>query len=388
MFWPLLVALLATLSDAKNLGPRLAAPLPSPPAVARNDREVVMAVSKDHIFYSNYAKKMSVVSVEEKLTAFGLLSPLAGKLKPKPRRDLWVAPVRRNGDGKVYSRLARIRRSGTPPPFPTDYPEVQVGPDNCLECAGRGSNNPAQIGTFTTTYFISNMLATQDQLLDTCVFYTAVFFPQDYVTWNTYFFPSNQFDLQYKAALSHRATEYACNNNFYSIWMLWPGKAPGGEYPDGVTDPDQGNFWEVYVPGSWLYSISQNNDQGTYFQTMSTSMALQCGGTIRVMSIAPLDMNKYGGTIWINQELRTLRQRLGNDNSRYKPTNLIAIDALTENQYLMNWADLSVQRNLKRGDDLWLDPEELRGLHRRDACDSNIAYEDATRSFNTGDWFG
>jgi len=220
MVWLLLVAWLAVFGDAKNLGPRRAAPLPSP-AIAMGDSKAAPMVPRDHVFYSNYAKEMSVDSLEEKLAAFGLRLPQAENPKPKPRRKLWVAPVKRSGDRTRPQSPTRIGERGLPPGFPTSIPtkvaEVQVGPDNCVQCANLASTGPAQIGTFTKEYFIGNMLADKDQLLDTCLFYSAVFYPDDYVTWNTYF-PTNPFNPLYKAALSHAATQYACKT-FWTIWV-------------------------------------------------------------------------------------------------------------------------------------------------------------------------
>lgn len=70
---------------------------------------------------------------------------------------------------------------------------------------------------------------------------------------------------------------------------MYPG---ANDVTNGGDVPQVRNFWEVYVPGSWLNFLVQNDQQFTYFGRMSDAMAKHCGGTV-CKSIAKTNMLSY-----------------------------------------------------------------------------------------------
>lgn len=164
--------------------------------------------------------------------------------------------------------------------------------------------------------------------------------------------------------------------------MLWPGKSPTGEFPSGTTNPNDYNYWEAYVAGSWLNPVVQKGQVRTYFENMSRAMAASCGGTIRVLSLDPTHLTKYTGTIWQRTELIELSGRAG--TGQLAPNRLIAINALdTTKQYELDWEGNAIKSNLKRDDPDYWDFKNMT-MVKRSACDANVAYQTAQGS----DWFG
>ncbi|TGJ84221.1 hypothetical protein E0Z10_g4510 [Xylaria hypoxylon] len=155
------------------------------------------------------------------------------------------------------------------------------------------------------------------------------------------------------------------------------------------NDPKQWNYWVSYEPGTWLYEglYIQGKGKGLdeqvklreYFENLSVAFANNCGGTIRVMTLAPTNLVKYG-YIWGTKELPALRAKI-NSPGPNGVTNLIAIDAVDMTlQYMVDWNTLRATRQIAKEDPLYYDPAQLRG---RDTCDQNTAYE-----LDGQDWFG
>jgi hypothetical protein len=155
-------------------------------------------------------------------------------------------------------------------------------------------------------------------------------------------------------------------------------------------DPRYYNYWEAWVPGSWLYnglwdpkqpaSLPQQANVLTYFQRMSTAYARRCGGTIRAMSLFPENLAKYP-YIFRDQELRTLRNRLS-AGGLFAPTNFIAIDAVDPTkQYNIDWATLAATPRPQAL--IEAEFNATQGLRRRDNCLTNTDYEPVGT-----DWFG
>jgi hypothetical protein len=136
----------------------------------------------------------------------------------------------------------------------------------------------------------------------------------------------------------------------------------------------------LYIPGRGTdIGIGNQDNIRQYFENMSAAFAKHCGGTIRVMTLDPTNLAKYG-YIWGTKELPALRANL-NSPYAYAPTNLIAIDAVTPTmQYSIDWVTLSATKQLTKEDPLYYDPAQLG---RRDTCDSNVAYQ-----LDGQDWFG
>lgn len=139
----------------------------------------------------------------------------------------------------------------------------------------------------------------------------------------------------------------------------------------------------------WLYEGLYIQDQPPkvdkqpkileYFENMSVAFANNCGGTIRVMSLYPDRLAKYG-FIWGTKELPALRAKI-NSPGPNGVTNLISIDAVNPTlQYRVDWNTLMATQQLAKEDPLYYDPAQLRS---RDTCDQNTAYE-----LDGQDWFG
>ncbi len=116
---------------------------------------------------------------------------------------------------------------------------------------------------------------------------------------------------------------------------IWHGKSD--EVSGSKDDPQYYNFYECFVKDSWLYKglidparPLNSNDQAramTYFERMSEAMARMCSGRVYVLTLNPLNLQKYG-RIWGDIELPTLRSRVSEGGGTAQ-TQLIAIDALT-----------------------------------------------------------
>ncbi len=188
--------------------------------------------------------------------------------------------------------------------------------------------------------------------------------------------------------------------------MTWPGKST--DYAGSQTTATEYNFWEISEPGSWIYSLWEENKQFIFFSHMSEALARICTGNIYIMSISPLEiMSRYSGahpqsgnpSILTTVELGTLKDRYNTDPTSHDGVgSLIAIDATSigstqPTMYQLNWDDsLSQVRQISRREveleHSWvLDlVNASRGLaaHKlsaRNTCNANLAYE-------TYDWFG
>ncbi|KAI0857963.1 hypothetical protein F4860DRAFT_329078 [Xylaria cubensis] len=256
---------------------------------------------------------------------------------------------------------------------------------SCLGCARAQNGGPkGTIGELTESYLEGVLLKTDAQLYDTCLFYTSVWDRGDMKS-------INQIGAWYTGTkppenLSKPATNYGCTNSLITIWNCFSG---GNDVTGASNNPKEYNYWEVYEPGTWLYDglyiqglkpgLDVQLNIRTYFENMSAAFAKHCGGTVRVMTLDPENLGKYGN-IWGNKELPALRANL-NSASKYRPTNLIAIDAVDPTmQYMIDWTTLAATSAVSKDDPLYYDPARLP---RRDTCDSNVNYQ-----LDGQDWFG
>ncbi|KAH8682065.1 hypothetical protein BX600DRAFT_505685 [Xylariales sp. PMI_506] len=320
-----------------------------------------VVVPETHVFYDNYAKDFSWFNETERRASFQL-----------PEIDDISSGV-----GNVRSRDLT--------------PAKNTLPDNCLGCSGGGNpGQKADISWLTTQYFQGVIQAYTSKnninLQNTCLFYSAIYTPNDLIRYLQKYSP---FPSGVDPALSATATNYACSNNLFTIWMIYPGQSPTGENPNQQTDTTTYNYFEMYTPGSWLAPVLTAKQAKTYFQNMSEAMANICGGIIRVLSEDPTNLAKYDTTIWYQKEYPALYARFnGGANS---PTELISIDAnYMELQYKWTWAKtvpqnpaLILKRQLSQDDpDYWWGWNET--ITSRSTCNANVAYETASGL----DWFG
>ncbi|KAL7934418.1 hypothetical protein V8C35DRAFT_327294 [Trichoderma chlorosporum] len=178
--------------------------------------------------------------------------------------------------------------------------------------------------------------------------------------------------------LSWFATNWACQHKLVTIWNLYTGKNDINN--PGSDNPKDRNFWEVYVTGSWLNFLVQNQQQFTYFENMSRAMARHCGGVIYVMTIRPQSLSKYM-FIWKIAEYPTLLARFTSGTGG-SPTKLIAVNAVNPTeQWNINWNTLAADSTpLKKGDPGYQD--FVKPHLKRDNCLANLDYE------VDQDWFG
>ncbi|KAI8945347.1 hypothetical protein F4801DRAFT_594196 [Xylaria longipes] len=257
---------------------------------------------------------------------------------------------------------------------------------SCLGCARAQTQGiKGTLAELTEMYLEMVLLKSDAELYDTCLFYTSVWDDDDRKSISMLggWFPTGN---KPPDNLSKPATDYGCMKGLNTIWNCYSG---GNDVTGASDDPQQYNYWEVFVPGTWLYdglfiqgisdSLAVQVNIRQYFENMSAAFAKHCGGTIRVMSLDPKGLAKYGN-IWGNKELPALRANL-NSASPYAPTNLIAIYAVDPTmQYNIDWNTLTATQTLSKDDPLYYDPAQLR---RRDTCDYNVAYQ-----LDGQDWFG
>jgi hypothetical protein len=158
------------------------------------------------------------------------------------------------------------------------------------------------------------------------------------------------------------------------------------------------NYWEIDLPGSWLSQLAVRSKRFLYFGAMSAAMAVSCGGTVYVMSVAPYNMDKYISAsappnIWALDEWPNLRDR-------YKaggvgaPTSLVAVDAVNPStQVLLDWYTLKPANGAAPPKEARLNDTEGDGtveelvasgaFGERDTCSQNVNYEGPGE-----DWFG
>ncbi|KAM7212425.1 hypothetical protein V8F06_012194 [Rhypophila decipiens] len=329
------------------------------------------------------------------------------------QQHLWKAATRSNTEEPTRTGGKLGKRAPNPPtPRPVGAP---LGRGDCAGCAGLARNLDQDILSFDWQYMQTQMIkARKDRLNNKCVFYTGL--P-----------PAEQVAIQLARGLlrppagqSDLATQYACSQNLYTIWNLWPGK---NEIDDqSKTELLKHNFWEIEEGESWLYRLAPSNTgqfdgndylhyRRHYFRVMSDAMAHSCRGTVYVMA-GNTDMSIYIG-IWPDTEYPTLlaahRLPVG---SYGRVTRLILVHTLrpSTEQWEMTFDDGYPRRGnriTKRDPDyLHFDlGEELEAamaagnmteeeigaalvrrhsLMKRDSCTANLEYETADR----GDWFG
>ncbi|KAI0106463.1 hypothetical protein GGR51DRAFT_571391 [Nemania sp. FL0031] len=356
-----LLFILSTLSFMPALG-RSEAPSAGNEAALeqaiRQYSDVSSPLSPQHVFYTNSQKNFS----------WG---------DPELQRRLWSGQPERAPQGlistpteKRHLQKRASRNLGTLIKIPS-----------CLGCAPADySGNKGTLEQLTVMFLEGVQLPTPAELLNSCLFYTSIAGDEKTL--------ASQLKTTQKDSLSRTATDYGCQQNpkLYSIWEVYSG---GPDEMASSNDPRQWNYWVSYKPGSWLYEglYIQGEEKGLdkqvrireYFENMSVAFANNCGGTIRVMSLMPKNLAKYG-FIWGNKELPALRAKV-NSPGPNGVTNLIAIDALDMTlQYMIDWNTLAYTQLLAKDDPLYYDPAQLA---RRDTCDQNTAYE-----LDGQDWFG
>ncbi|GAW17401.1 hypothetical protein ANO14919_068580 [Xylariales sp. No.14919] len=331
-------------------------------AVGRRYSHVSSPLSPQHFFYANSQKNFSWDN-------------------PGLQRRLWSGQPERAPQG--------LR------PTPTEKRHVQkraprvlgtlVNIPSCLGCAPAEYNGKMGTLDHLTVMFLEGVqLTTPAQLLNSCLFYTSILGTKDKDR-----APQLEPVLgQTPSSLSKTATAYGCKQNpkLYSIWEIY---SAGADKMASSNDPRQWNYWVAYEPGTWLYEGLYIQGKGPeldeqvkireYFENLSVAFANNCGGTIRVMTLDPTGLAKYG-YIWGTKELPALRAKI-NSPGPNGVTNLIAIDAIDMTlQYMVDWNTLVATRQIAKEDPLYYDPAQLRG---RDTCDQSTAYE-----LNGQDWFG
>ncbi|KAH7038276.1 uncharacterized protein B0I36DRAFT_346275 [Microdochium trichocladiopsis] len=258
----------------------------------------------------------------------------------------------------------------------TNIEGQQVGGKHCLGCAGGMVPAMPTIDELTIDYLENQMLKTESDLRDRCVFYTGVTNSEAAI---------NSWTLEPGAdrpGLSKTATAFTCSKGMYSIWQLWPGGTANVQPnppPDNEHTP---NFWEVFLKDSWLQKVAPKPICFKYFENMSSAMARRCKGKVYVMSLKPLDLPGYGqGTeannnahsIWNNYEWPTLKNNGG-------VTQLIGLTAKGPNGEVGDMWELNMSDLSKKGPYTGAVP---RGLGKRDTCTNNRAYQPPGQ-----DWFG
>ncbi|KAK5628833.1 hypothetical protein RRF57_004548 [Xylaria bambusicola] len=320
-------------------------------------------LSPQHAFYSNSQKNFSWD-------------------EPELQRRLWSGQPERAPQGL---RSASIEKRHIQKRAPRVLGTLIKIP-SCLGCAPAKYNGRMGALDYLTVMFLEGVqLTTPAQLHNSCLFYTSILkdeADQKRASQLVSFFKKRP------SSLSKTATGYGCRQNpkLYSIWEVY---SAGADKMASSNDPKQWNYWVAFEPGTWLYEglyiqgMKQTLDKQVnireYFENLSVAFANNCGGTIRVMTLAPKNLAKYG-YIWGTKELPALRAKV-NSPGPNGVTNLIAIDAVDMTlQYMIDWNTLTATQMLTKEDPLYYDPSQLRG---RDTCDQNTAYE-----LDGQDWFG
>ncbi|KEY68838.1 hypothetical protein S7711_11504 [Stachybotrys chartarum IBT 7711] len=114
--------------------------------------------------------------------------------------------------------------------------------------------------------------------------------------------------------LSARATQWACNQDKFSVWHLWPNALMARGDLSRYKD-----FYGIYLEGNWLHKIRQlprrispPHPETIYFENMSEAMAQTCTGEVVIITEDPTHMVKFtinthnlyndAGNIWGNKE--------------------------------------------------------------------------------------
>ncbi|KAI0449629.1 hypothetical protein F5B21DRAFT_509007 [Xylaria acuta] len=331
--------------------------------VGQQYSDVSSPLSPQHVFYTNSQKNFSWDDPELQLRLWSgqpERAPQGLRSTPTEKRHLQKRAPR------VLGTLIKI--------------------PSCLGCApAKYNGRMATLGSLTVMFLEGVQLTTPAQLLNSCLFYTSILHDTEDQK------KASQLVSVFKKRptnLSKTATGYGCKQKpkLYSIWEVYSG---GADKMASSNDPRQWNYWVAFEPGTWLYeglyikgkaqALDEQVEIREYFENMSVAFANNCGGTIRVMSLAPTNLVKYG-YIWGTKELPALRAKI-NSPGPNGVTNLIAIDAVDMTlQYMVDWNTLRATRQIAKEDPLYYDPDQLRG---RDTCDQNTAYE-----LDGQDWFG
>ncbi|RYP41944.1 hypothetical protein DL768_010419 [Monosporascus sp. mg162] len=289
---------------------------------------------------------------------------------PELNRRLWAGLEEAGSSKRAEKRSALGKRA---PGDRIVLPPV-LRSRHCLGCVKTASGQKATIDDFSTEWLETQLLKTDAQLKNKCLFYTGVTV-SEHPPW-----------IPEGGNLSPHASQFACQNGLYTIWNLFPGRS-GNEAP--VTEPDSPsryNFWEIFHEGSWINAIV--NDRFTYFENMSEAMARHCTGKVWVVSLRPRETTTYGtGTdddnnahsIWNKKELPALRAHGG-------VTELIGVQATGPNGQVGEMWRLDINDpNLEAiGEYTGPIPRDLESFFgKRDTCSSNQAYEPLGE-----DWFG
>ncbi|KAI8628685.1 hypothetical protein F5Y19DRAFT_476233 [Xylariaceae sp. FL1651] len=332
--------------------------------------DVSSPLSPQHIFYTNSQKNFSWDD-------------------PALQRRLWSGQPERAPQGLKSTPTEKRHLQKRAPRILGTLIKIP----SCLGCAPVQYNGRVgSIDQLTVMFLESVQLTTPAQLLNSCLFYTGILQDEEDQDAAAKLVP---FFRKKPSTLSMTATNYGCKQNprLYSIWNVY---SAGDDKMASSNDPRQWNYWVAMEPGTWLYEglhiqgLAMGLDKQVrireYFENLSVAFANNCGGTIRVMSLSPDKLPKYG-YIWGTKELPALRAKINSPGSN-GVTNLIAIDAVDmTKQYMIDWNTLEATRILAKDDPLYYDPAQLdyepAQLGRRDTCDQNTAYE-----LDGQDWFG
>jgi hypothetical protein len=314
-------------------------------------------VSESHVFYNNYQANFSWDDPR-----------LAASLGVPDGTSFGMRPVtKRDGNSHLHKRA--------PGSSPND-PVFKL--PSCLGCIEAQKGNTVTLDDLTESYLRRQITKTPPQLYNKCVFYTSV--PPYGGGENTEHLERVALGGSHRhKGLSEIATRYACENDKFTIWHLYPGANDNTNAPE---DANLRNFWEVHTPGSWLNFLLEDDKQYIYFERMSRAMAELCGGEIHVMTMRPNILYKYG-YIWGGHEYPRLRdrQKAGLANA---PTTLWAVDARDWSRKIqLDWAtqtEIKKPTNMDGSDNF--DSQRSR-LEERDTCTSNLDYERPGE-----DWFG
>ncbi|KAJ3577800.1 hypothetical protein NPX13_g2764 [Xylaria arbuscula] len=332
--------------------------------ISQQYRVVSSPLPQQHVFYTNSQKNFSWDDPE-------LQSRLWSGQPERAPHGLRSTPIK-----KQQLQKRALRNLGTLIKIPS-----------CLGCASAAYNgNLGDISQLTVMFLESVQIITPADLHDSCIFYTSIL-------------KNNVDQLQAKklrpyffnktpTRLSEIASKYGCDQTprLYSIWHVY---SAGNDKTASSIDPKNWNYYVAEEQGTWLneglYIKDQPQGLGDqpkvleYFENMSVAFANSCGGTIRVMSLFPKDLAKYG-FIWGTKELPALRAKI-NSPGPNGVTNLISIDAVDPTlQYMVDWNTLMATQLLAKEDPLYYDPAQLSS---RDTCDENAAYQ-----LDGQDWFG
>lgn len=240
-----------------------------------NHKSTQPPVPESHVFYNNYKLNFSWED-------------------PLLQAALGVTARETTTTGSHFNKRGSNHLSKRTPGSSKNDPVFKV--PSCLGCIEASMGLKVTLADLSVRFLETQITKTDAQLKNKCLFYTSV--------------PRQGQELRDRndlggaekhSGLSKIATDYACNNNLYTIWVCenilthglggeWMAKSsqdwkqifPGlNDITENPDDPKARNFFEVFVKGSWLNFLhNEKEDFYRYFENMSKAMASHCGGTI------------------------------------------------------------------------------------------------------------